>query len=83
MRFLSPEDHEALVKSVIEERKIRRRIQELQVRCCSVYGCLFATCLVVVSLSVLKCPKIFLTVAYYEEEIPMFMFSPDLTTIIH
>lgn len=36
MRFLSPEDHEALVKSVIEERKIRRRIQELQVRCCSV-----------------------------------------------
>ncbi|KAG1347984.1 putative Transcriptional adapter ADA2 [Cocos nucifera] len=31
MRFLSPKDHEALVKSVIEERKIRRRIQELQV----------------------------------------------------
>lgn len=31
MRFLSKEEHEALVRSVIEERKIRRRIQELQV----------------------------------------------------
>ncbi|TVU44992.1 hypothetical protein EJB05_04458 [Eragrostis curvula] len=30
MRFLSKEEHEALVRSVIEERKIRRRIQELQ-----------------------------------------------------
>nr|XP_010907578.1 transcriptional adapter ADA2 [Elaeis guineensis] len=37
MRFLSPEDHEALVKSVIEERKIRRRIQELQE--CRAAGC--------------------------------------------
>jgi transcriptional adapter 2-alpha len=33
MRFLSKEEHEALVRSVIEERKIRRRIQELQVLC--------------------------------------------------
>lgn len=32
MRFLSQEEHENLVKSVIEERKIRRRIQELQVK---------------------------------------------------
>lgn len=31
MRFLSKEEHEALMRSVIEERKIRRRIQELQV----------------------------------------------------
>jgi hypothetical protein len=31
MRFLTKEEHEALVRSVIEERKIRRRIQELQV----------------------------------------------------
>lgn len=31
MRFLSKEEHEALVRSVLEERKIRRRIQELQV----------------------------------------------------
>lgn len=31
MRFQSQEEHEALVRSVIEERKIRRRIQELQV----------------------------------------------------
>jgi transcriptional adapter 2-alpha len=33
MRFLSKEEHEALIRSVIEERKIRRRIQELQVLC--------------------------------------------------
>ena len=32
MRFLSQEEYEALMKTVIEERKIRRRIQELQVR---------------------------------------------------
>jgi hypothetical protein len=31
MRFLTKEEHEALIRSVIEERKIRRRIQELQV----------------------------------------------------
>jgi hypothetical protein len=31
MRFLSKEEHEALIRSVLEERKIRRRIQELQV----------------------------------------------------
>lgn len=33
MRFLSQEEHETLVRSVIEEKKIRRRIQELQVQC--------------------------------------------------
>ncbi|AQK62823.1 Transcriptional adapter ADA2b [Zea mays] len=37
MRFLSKEEHEALVRSVIEERKIRRRIQELQE--CRSAGC--------------------------------------------
>lgn len=37
MRFLSQEEHENLVKSVIEERKIRRRIQELQE--CRAAGC--------------------------------------------
>ncbi|KAJ8479853.1 hypothetical protein OPV22_023580 [Ensete ventricosum] len=37
MRFLSQEEHEDLVKSVIEERKIRRRIQELQE--CRAAGC--------------------------------------------
>ncbi|XP_042373362.1 transcriptional adapter ADA2-like [Zingiber officinale] len=37
MRFLSQEEHEDLVKSVIEERKIRRRIQELQE--CQSAGC--------------------------------------------
>nr|WLQ69508.1 MYB protein [Zingiber officinale] len=37
MRFLSQEDHEDLVKSVIEERKIRRRIQELKE--CQSAGC--------------------------------------------
>lgn len=37
MRFLSKEEHDALVSSVIEERKIRRRIQELQE--CRVAGC--------------------------------------------
>ncbi|XP_039130764.1 transcriptional adapter ADA2-like isoform X3 [Dioscorea cayenensis subsp. rotundata] len=37
MRFQSQEEHEALVRSVIEERKIRRRIQELQE--CRAAGC--------------------------------------------
>ncbi|XP_074557947.1 transcriptional adapter ADA2-like isoform X1 [Curcuma longa] len=37
MRFLSQEEHEDLIKSVIEERKIRRRIQELQE--CRSAGC--------------------------------------------
>ncbi|XP_072951304.1 transcriptional adapter ADA2 isoform X2 [Typha angustifolia] len=37
MRFLSQEEHESLVRSVIEERKIRRRIQELQE--CRAAGC--------------------------------------------
>ncbi|KAJ8478125.1 hypothetical protein OPV22_021852 [Ensete ventricosum] len=37
MRFLSQEEHENLVKSVMEERKIRRRIQELQE--CRAAGC--------------------------------------------
>ncbi|KAM0929528.1 hypothetical protein ACQ4PT_001583 [Festuca glaucescens] len=37
MRFLTKEEHEALVRSVIEERKIRRRIQELQE--CRSAGC--------------------------------------------
>ncbi|WOL07682.1 transcriptional adapter ADA2 isoform X2 [Canna indica] len=37
MRFLSQEEHEELVKIVIEERKIRRRIQELQE--CRAAGC--------------------------------------------
>uniref|UniRef100_A0A0E0P1D4 Transcriptional adapter 2-alpha/beta-like domain-containing protein n=1 Tax=Oryza rufipogon TaxID=4529 RepID=A0A0E0P1D4_ORYRU len=37
MRFLSKEEHEALVRSVLEERKIRRRIQELQE--CRSAGC--------------------------------------------
>lgn len=37
MRFLSKEEHEALIRSVIEERKIRRRIQELQE--CRSAGC--------------------------------------------
>ncbi|XP_065033498.1 transcriptional adapter ADA2-like isoform X2 [Musa acuminata AAA Group] len=37
LRFLSQEEHEDLVKSVIEERKIRRRIQELQE--CQAAGC--------------------------------------------
>ncbi|KAG8062630.1 hypothetical protein GUJ93_ZPchr0003g16592 [Zizania palustris] len=37
MRFLSKEEHEALVRSVIEERKIRRRIQDLQE--CRSTGC--------------------------------------------
>ncbi|KAJ6848749.1 transcriptional adapter ADA2 [Iris pallida] len=37
MRFLSQEEHEALVKTVIEEQKIRRRIQELQE--CRAAGC--------------------------------------------
>lgn len=32
MRFLSQEEFDTLVKTVVEERKIRRRIQELQVR---------------------------------------------------
>nr|CAD1841593.1 unnamed protein product [Ananas comosus var. bracteatus] len=37
MRFLSQEEHETLVRSVIEEKKIRRRIQELQE--CRAAGC--------------------------------------------
>ncbi|XP_042432352.1 transcriptional adapter ADA2-like isoform X2 [Zingiber officinale] len=37
VRFLSQEEHEDLVKSVIEERKIQRRIQELQE--CRSAGC--------------------------------------------
>ncbi|XP_020570652.1 transcriptional adapter ADA2-like isoform X2 [Phalaenopsis equestris] len=37
MRFLSQEDHDALVSNVIEERRIRRKIQELQE--CRVAGC--------------------------------------------
>jgi transcriptional adapter 2-alpha len=37
MRFLSKEEHEALIRSVIEERKIRRKIQELQE--CRSAGC--------------------------------------------
>ncbi|KAJ0963543.1 hypothetical protein J5N97_028665 [Dioscorea zingiberensis] len=37
MRFQSQEEHEALVRGVIEERKIRRRIQELQE--CRAAGC--------------------------------------------
>ncbi|KAL0915502.1 hypothetical protein M5K25_015925 [Dendrobium thyrsiflorum] len=37
MRFLSQEEHDALVSSVIEERRIRRRIQELQE--CRAAGC--------------------------------------------
>ena len=49
MRFLSKEEHEALVRSVIEERKIRRRIQELQV----LY--LFQD-LIILNLNILLCP---------------------------
>ncbi|KAJ6823699.1 transcriptional adapter ADA2 [Iris pallida] len=37
MRFLSQEEHDSLVKAAIEERKIRRRIQELQE--CRAAGC--------------------------------------------
>ncbi|KAG0465977.1 hypothetical protein HPP92_020141 [Vanilla planifolia] len=37
MRFLSQEEYEALVTSVIEERRIRRKIQELQE--CRAAGC--------------------------------------------
>ncbi|KAJ3702100.1 hypothetical protein LUZ61_005805 [Rhynchospora tenuis] len=37
MRFLSPEDHEKLLKNLIEERKLRNRIQDLQI--CRAAGC--------------------------------------------
>ncbi|XP_073103747.1 transcriptional adapter ADA2 isoform X1 [Elaeis guineensis] len=37
MRYQSPEEHDALVQSVIEEHKLRRRIQELQE--CRAAGC--------------------------------------------
>ncbi|XP_008800602.1 transcriptional adapter ADA2-like isoform X2 [Phoenix dactylifera] len=37
MHYQSPEEHDALVQSVIEERKLRRRIQELQE--CRAAGC--------------------------------------------
>ncbi|KAG1342152.1 hypothetical protein COCNU_05G003810 [Cocos nucifera] len=37
MRYQSPEEHDALVQSVIEERKLQRRIQELQE--CRTAGC--------------------------------------------
>lgn len=32
MRFVTPEEHEKLLRGIIEERKLRNRIQELQVR---------------------------------------------------
>jgi transcriptional adapter 2-alpha len=32
MRFLTPEEHEKILRRIIEERKLRNRIQELQVR---------------------------------------------------
>ena len=32
MRFVSPEEHEKFLKNIIEERRLRNRIQDLQVR---------------------------------------------------
>lgn len=32
MRFLSPEDHANFLRNLVEERKLRNRIQDLQVR---------------------------------------------------
>lgn len=44
MRFHSKEEHRELLKSVIEEHRIVKRIQELQVKCllCADFVCLFA-----------------------------------------